>query len=184
VFLWEAAFTGETPEAPGPYPEDHPNVQNQPFVSSSLAQPQRTEVHPFHSVPKSGCELIETVPTPYRGASEPCLDALRLGGHLKTGHIGTLQNRPTELTQNKSCYTPPTPAPASFFGANGAGRRILAAPGRGIGQRRDATRAPTQGPEWRGGASRPQQTSHSGAKAVNPRGMGTASPSESKPPSF
>jgi len=30
-----------------------------------------------------------------------------LGGHLKTGHTWTLQNRPTERNQNKSIYTPP-----------------------------------------------------------------------------
>ena len=28
-----------------------------------------------------------------------------LGGHLKTGHRRTLQNRPTERNQNKSIYT-------------------------------------------------------------------------------
>jgi hypothetical protein len=33
------------------------------------------------------------------------------------------------------------------------------------------------GPEWRGGMSRPKETSHSGGKAVNPRGLGTESPS-------
>jgi hypothetical protein len=30
---------------------------------------------------------------------------LILGGHLKTGHRWTLQNRPTKRTQNKSIYT-------------------------------------------------------------------------------
>jgi hypothetical protein len=30
---------------------------------------------------------------------------LALGGHLKTGHTCSLQNRPTELAQNKSIYT-------------------------------------------------------------------------------
>jgi hypothetical protein len=30
-----------------------------------------------------------------------------LGGHLKTGHTWTLQNRPTERNQNNSIYTPP-----------------------------------------------------------------------------
>jgi hypothetical protein len=30
---------------------------------------------------------------------------LSLGGHLKTGHRRTLQNRPTEQKQNKSIYT-------------------------------------------------------------------------------
>ena len=32
-----------------------------------------------------------------------------LGGHLKTGHRWSLQNRPTERTQNKSIYTLPEP---------------------------------------------------------------------------
>lgn len=51
---------------------------------------------------------------------------------------------------------------------------ILITPGRRIGQRRDVTRAPTQGPEWRGGASRPKETpTISGAKAISPRGLGT-----------
>jgi len=35
------------------------------------------------------------------------LAILALGGHLKTGHTWTLQNRPTERNQNKSIYTPP-----------------------------------------------------------------------------
>jgi hypothetical protein len=34
------------------------------------------------------------------------LIGLDLGGHLKTGHSWTLQNRPTERNQNKSIYTP------------------------------------------------------------------------------
>jgi hypothetical protein len=34
------------------------------------------------------------------------LEELRnLGGHLKTGHTWTLQNRPTERSQNKTIYT-------------------------------------------------------------------------------
>ena len=32
------------------------------------------------------------------------------------------------------------------------------------------------GPEWRGGASRPKENSHSGGNALNPRGLGTESP--------
>jgi hypothetical protein len=38
-----------------------------------------------------------------------------LGGHLKTGHMGSPQNRPYELTRNRSCYTLPGTTPASFF---------------------------------------------------------------------
>jgi hypothetical protein len=29
-----------------------------------------------------------------------------LGGHLKTGHWWTLQNRPTKASQDKDIYTP------------------------------------------------------------------------------
>jgi hypothetical protein len=38
-----------------------------------------------------------------------------LGGHLKTGHRWTLQNRPTELNQNKNIYTPETVIRAIIF---------------------------------------------------------------------
>jgi hypothetical protein len=38
-----------------------------------------------------------------------------LGGHLKTGHTWSLQNRPTERTQNKSIYNLPMGVPANFF---------------------------------------------------------------------
>jgi len=40
---------------------------------------------------------------------------LCLGGHLKTGQRGSLQNRPTRLRRDKGCYTLPGPVPASFF---------------------------------------------------------------------
>jgi hypothetical protein len=33
------------------------------------------------------------------------VDGSSLGGHLKTGHTWTLQNRPTKRNQNKSIYT-------------------------------------------------------------------------------
>jgi len=38
-----------------------------------------------------------------------------LGGHLKTGHWWTLQNRPTEENQNKSIYTLPEVVYANTF---------------------------------------------------------------------
>jgi hypothetical protein len=38
-----------------------------------------------------------------------------LGGHLKTGHLWTLQNRPTERNQNKSIYTLRDAYQANFF---------------------------------------------------------------------
>src|SRR5258708_38959234 len=54
--------------------------------------------------------------------------------------------------------------------------------GQRIGQRRDATRALTQVPTGWGSFDCP--TSHTvGQKAVNPRGMGTASPYQKKRPS-
>ena len=77
-----------------------------------------------------------------------------LGGHLKTGHTWTLQNRPTERNQNKSIYTLRGAFGQTFF-ADWLSELILALPGRRIRQRRDATGAPTQRPEWRGGVSRP-----------------------------
>ena len=38
-----------------------------------------------------------------------------LGGHLKTGHRWSLQNRPTELTQDNGSYTVAKPVPANVF---------------------------------------------------------------------
>jgi hypothetical protein len=46
-------------------------------------------------------------------------------------------------------------------------------------QRRDATRAPTQRPEWRGGASRPKDISHSGGKRGKSQGFGDRVPKDS-----
>jgi hypothetical protein len=46
-----------------------------------------------------------------------------LGGHLKTGHTWTLQNRPTERNQNKSIYTLITAARANIF-SNDAQRSL------------------------------------------------------------
>jgi len=45
--------------------------------------------------------------------------ASTLGGRLKTGHTWTLQNRPTELNQNKSIYTLSDVARANFFSRRG-----------------------------------------------------------------
>jgi hypothetical protein len=49
---------------------------------------------------------------PWRSWSGRCRS---LGGHLKTGHRWTLQNRPTELNQNKSIYTLETVTWAIIF---------------------------------------------------------------------
>jgi len=38
-----------------------------------------------------------------------------LGGHLKTGHTWPLQNRPTELDQDKNIYNPLTAVSANMF---------------------------------------------------------------------
>jgi hypothetical protein len=40
-----------------------------------------------------------------RGEADTFREKIDLGGHLKTGHTWTLQNRPTERNQNKSIYT-------------------------------------------------------------------------------
>src|SRR5438270_13740773 len=52
---------------------------------------------------------------------------------------------------------------------------MLTTPGRRIWLRRDATRAPTQGPECVGGVEPPPR--HSGEKAINP-GSARAEPSQ------
>jgi len=75
-----------------------------------------------------------------------------LGGHLKTGHTWTLQNRPTEANQNKSIYTLREAARANSFFEKIPMRRILSVPKRKTRQPRDATGAPTQRPEWLGAA--------------------------------
>ena len=95
-------------------------------------------------------------------------------GHLKTGQLSASRT---------TCFYPTCDRSGKFFLEvrilfTRAARFILTSPGRRVRQRRDATGAPTQRPEWRGGASRPKKTSHSGGKAVNPRGMGTESPSK------
>jgi hypothetical protein len=46
-----------------------------------------------------------------------------LGGHFKTGHKWTLQNRPTERNQNKSIYTLRKVVRANIFSTRG-GKRI------------------------------------------------------------
>ena len=41
--------------------------------------------------------------------------AVRLGGHLKTGHTWTPEKRPTQPSQDKSIYTAAEPVPANIF---------------------------------------------------------------------
>jgi hypothetical protein len=43
------------------------------------------------------------------------LSITNLGGHLKTGHTWPLQNRPTELDQDKNIYNPLTAVSANSF---------------------------------------------------------------------
>src|SRR5580704_14331754 len=45
-----------------------------------------------------------------------------LGGHLKTGHTWPLQNRPTELDQDKSIYNLPMAVSANIFSQSGLKR--------------------------------------------------------------
>src|SRR5947208_14441224 len=54
----------------------------------------------------------------------------------------------------------------------------LGVPGRRKRQRRDATRAPTQRPEWHGGGRNPspKKTSHSGGYRGKSRGIGGSAP--------
>jgi hypothetical protein len=60
-----------------------------------------------------------------------------------------------EQNQDKSIYTLQEVIRANIFLCIRTAAFILTSPGRRIWQRRDATRAPTQGPEWLGGESRP-----------------------------
>ena len=53
----------------------------------------------------------------------------------------------------------------------------LEVPERRIGQCGDATRAPTQQPEWQEAAPVASITNHSGHKAINPGGLGAEPPS-------
>jgi hypothetical protein len=57
-----------------------------------------------------------------------------------------------EQNQNKSIYTLRRAARANIFFGNVPARFILSLPERRIRQRRDATGAPTQRPEWLGAA--------------------------------
>src|SRR5277367_2979659 len=50
-----------------------------------------------------------------------------LGGHLKTGHTWPLQNRPTELDQDKSIYNPPMAVSANIFSQSGLRRAYILA---------------------------------------------------------
>ena len=112
---------------------------------------------PSNPIPRGGTGFFyatglgELLPAVADGAASPASPAvatpivLILGGHLKTGHTWSLQNRPTERTQNKSIYTLAVTISANIFSRRAGVGFILAAPGRRIRQRRDATGAPTSG---------------------------------------
>jgi hypothetical protein len=102
-----------------------------------------------------------------------------LGGHLKTGHRGSLQNRPTGRSQDlRLLYR--------VGGRRGKKFLICVAMARhpgytGIAWAEDSGNAgmrPERRPRGRngGGGVQPPQASHSGPKAINPRGLGTESP--------
>jgi hypothetical protein len=92
---------------------------------------------------------------PYDSPLEPTRFDNCLGGHLKTGHRWTPQNRPTERNQNKSIYILLEVCQANTFLKSDPAGFVLTSPERRIRQRRDATRATTQRPEWRGGLRSP-----------------------------
>src|SRR5580704_3978217 len=100
-----------------------------------------------------------------------------LGGHLKTGHTWTLQNRPTERNQNKSIYTLRKGDRANIFEIGLTSLYWLYLGG-GYG---NAGMRPERRLSGRNGSGRRQPLrkpgSHSGANALNPRGLGTESPS-------
>jgi hypothetical protein len=59
----------------------------------------------------------------YGGPTILCFDVLlgqpSLGGHLKTGHTWTPQNRPTDASKDKSIHTVPWAVWASCFSPTG-----------------------------------------------------------------
>src|SRR5215470_12815368 len=74
-------------------------------------------------------------------------------GHLKTGQLSASRT---------TCFYPTCDRSGKFFLEvrilfTRAARFILTSPGRRVRPRRDATGAPTQRPEWRGGRQPPQK---------------------------
>lgn len=103
------------------------------------------------------------------------------------GPRGTPQNRPMRVT-SKPANESAAGQSLLYLAEGGFGNDlsrldptstcILARPGRRIRLRWEATGAPFQAPEWRGRS--PPRDGHSGWKAINPRGAGTASPHQTK----
>jgi L-asparaginase len=77
------------------------------------------QINAARDVTKTNTSQVET----FRGLEFGALGVVdeekvrfyRLGGHLKTGHRRTLQNRPTERNQNKTIYTLREGAQANIF---------------------------------------------------------------------
>ena len=86
-----------------------------------------SEHHTFSAVPSgAGADIYDSAGNAWESiASEsgyrlicptfPGQYTISLGVHLKTGHTWPLQNRPTELNQDKSIYNPPTAISANIF---------------------------------------------------------------------
>src|SRR5712691_139694 len=101
-----------------------------------------------------------------------------LGGHLKTGQSGTLQNRPVERVQDSHSFTLPATLLARVFLLSShlpVYTDLTWAADRAT-QGCDPSADPAAG--MAGRRQPPQGKSDSGGKAVNPRGLGTASPSK------
>ena len=99
-----------------------------------------------------------------------------LGGHLKTGHRWTLQNRPTERNQNKSIYTLRKGAWANTFLGKRSWRAYTGLTWAEGTATQGCDRSADSGAGIMG-RRKPPYEQHSGAKAINPRGLGTESPS-------
>jgi hypothetical protein len=105
---------------------------------------------------------------------------VRLGGHLKTGHRGSLQNRPTSRGPGPEVVVPRRWSPRQEFSD-----LSVAEPRHAdyywihLGGRIVATQVrPERRPRRGKGGRRPAapEASHSGPKAINSRGLGTESP--------
>ena len=106
-----------------------------------------------------------------------------LGGHLKTGHRGSPQNRPTGRGQDmRLLYRVGGRRGKSFFCFEWPSLgipAILASPGRRIVATQGCDPSADPGAGMAGRRPAAPAASHSGVKAINPRGLGTESPSKS-----
>ena len=106
-----------------------------------------------------------------------------LGGHLKTGHRGSPQNRPTGRGQDmRLLYRVGGRRGKSFFCFEWPSLgipAILASPGRRIVATQGCDPSADPGAGMAGRRPAAPAASHSGVKAINPRGLGTESSSKS-----